>query len=88
MTNFFTESMMTKQQRKHSAHFALVQVCADFIANGNYDERLEMQDYVDALVENMSIKLGNVERATIVNAYKEAIAKAMKAAKTTESAPK
>ena len=88
MTNFFTESMMTKQQRKHIAHFALVQVCADFIANGNYDERLEMQDYVDALVENMSIKLGNVERATIVNAYKEAIAKAMKAAKTTESAPK
>ena len=86
--SYFTEPQMTKQQKKHIAHFALIEVCADFIANGTYDERLEMQDYIDALVENMSIKIGNVERATIVNAYKEAIAKSIKASKATESAAK
>lgn len=76
MTNFFTESMMTKQQRKHIAHNALVIIIADFIAAAKFDKRLTEADYVDAFTENMSIKLGSVERATIVEAYHMAIANA------------
>jgi len=73
MTNFFTESMMTKQQRKHIAHNALVIVCAEFIAAGKFDKRLTRQDYIDAFTENMSIKLGTTQRETIVKAYHAAI---------------
>ena len=76
MNDFFNDSMMTKQQRKHIAHFALVQVCADFIAAGKFDKRLSRQDYVDAFTENMSIKLGTTQRETIVKAYHAAIANA------------
>lgn len=81
MTDFFGESRMTKQQRKHIAHRALIQVCAEFIAQGNFDKRLKETDYVEAMLENMSIKLGSVKREVICDAYKKAIADAKAAVK-------
>lgn len=76
MSDFFGESRMTKQQRKHIAHGTLTRICAEFIASGNFHKDLEEQDYIDALKENMSTKLGSTKREVIFKAYDAAIAKA------------
>ena len=75
MTDFFGESRMTKQQRKHIAHGALINLCAAFIARGQFHDELEEADYIAALKENMSTKLGGTKREVIF-AYDAAIAKA------------
>jgi len=76
MTDFFGESRMTKQQRKHIAHGALIKICAEFIARGDFHEDLKEQDYIAALKENMSTKLGGTKREVIFKAYDAAIAAA------------
>ena len=76
MSGFFNEPAMTKQQRKHIAHGELTTLCAQFIAEAKFAEGLKEQDYIDALKENMSTKLGGTKREVILAAYDEALAKA------------
>lgn len=74
MSNYFGTRRVSREELRHTAHGALVQVCAKYIAAEKDKEKREI--LTEALTMYMSIKVGDTKREDIVAAYEKAISEA------------
>ncbi len=75
MSNYFGTRRVSREELRHTAHGALVQVCAKYIAAEKDKEKREI--LTEALTMYMSIKVGDTKREDIVAAYEAAVAEAI-----------
>jgi hypothetical protein len=75
MSNYFGTPRVSREELRHSAHGALVKVCAKYIAAEKDQKKREI--LAEALTMYMSIKVGETKREDIVAAYEAAIAEAI-----------
>ena len=75
MSDYFGTRRVSREELRHAAHGALVQVCAKYIAAEKNKEKREI--LIEALTMYMSIKVGDTKREDIVAAYEKAISEAI-----------
>jgi hypothetical protein len=75
MSDYFGTRRVSREELRHTAHGALVQVCAKYIAAEK--DKVKREILAEALTMYMSIKVGETKREDIVAAYEKAISEAM-----------